>query len=116
MQRAIKIVTRRACRCGEIDLPLGEHLATVVCEHGDLNYLVDAVRNGLAGESSEPPPAQTQTNPPKQEEPPPAQTVPPKQEEPPPAQTQTGGPARKKASARAKEQSAASGQQSATQS
>jgi hypothetical protein len=48
--RKVTVVMRRPAKCGEMDLGVGDPLGEVNLLPGvDLNYLVDAVRGGLAG-------------------------------------------------------------------
>lgn len=47
----IVITTRRPATCGEISLAAGEKIASIELKPGvSLNWLVDAVRNGVAGD------------------------------------------------------------------
>jgi hypothetical protein len=47
----LTIKLRRNARCGELDLTSGTKIAEVRLEPGvDLNYVVDALRGGLASE------------------------------------------------------------------
>ena len=51
----IDVAMRRTAKCGDTTLPVGHLLGSVLLPPGvSLNYFVDAVRNGFAGEVKPP--------------------------------------------------------------